>query len=393
MDSDRIAKLYSELGYPGAAKFQSALRKEGIEISLGNLKELVKTLGSRQIFRPPPKYEGHVTSRRVDDKWVADLLSFESRPVDGFKTVLLVQDIFTRWLWAIPLKSKKETTAQFQRLMITQERECRQLTTDKGTEFTSVAFRQLMAASGIRHVYKEALNDLSTIDRAMGLIKDRIGVIVAERGGTWLDVLQQVINAHNGLDTKALLDNAPEDVFESAELRFRLRQENAEKRHENVELASKRAERLEAEGGFRTLLQKEGVKRRTGLPNWSSDVHQVTKAVGGVVFDMEGQRHDTRKVLPVPAASSGIVEVFKGGYVARDDKRREAMGPFRDRLVQLIMERGPLQLSGAARLLGRDRKFKMSMSAQRLRFPTFLALFDEFVTTGRGQQTIVDLAK
>ena len=114
----------------------------------------------------------------------------------------------------------------------------------------------------------------------MGLIKDRIGVIVAERGGTWLDVLQQVINAHNGLDTKALLDNAPEDVFESAELRFRLRQENAEKRHENVELASKRAEKLEAEGGFRTLLQKEGVNRRTGLPNWSSDVRQVDKAYG-----------------------------------------------------------------------------------------------------------------
>ena len=119
------------------------------------------------------------------------------------------------------MKSKKETTAQFSRLMVTQEHKCRQLTTDKGTEFTSVAFNQLMVASDIRHVYKEALNDLSTIDRAMGLIKDRIGVIVAERGGTWLDVLQQVINAHNGLDTKALLGNAPEDVFEDAEFRFR----------------------------------------------------------------------------------------------------------------------------------------------------------------------------
>ena len=52
----------------------------------------------------------------------------------------------------------------------------------------------------------------------------------------------------------------------------------------------------------------------------------MTEAVGGVVYDMEGQKHDTRKVLPVPATSTGIVEVFKGGYVARDDKRREAMG-------------------------------------------------------------------
>ena len=77
------------------------------------------------------------------------------------------------------------------------------------------------------------------------------------------------------------------------------------------------------------MRQRAGVKRRTGLPNWSSDVHQVAKAVGGVVYDMEGGRHDTRKVLPVPAASSGIVEVFKGGYVARGDKRRGPWGPSR----------------------------------------------------------------
>ena len=45
------------------------------------------------------------------------------------------------------------------------------------------------------------------------------------------------------------MDNAPEDVFEDAELRFRLRQDNTEQLHENVELAIKRAEKLEAEGG------------------------------------------------------------------------------------------------------------------------------------------------
>ena len=69
------------------------------------------------------------------------------------------------------------------------------------------------------------------------------------------------------------------------------------------------------------------------------------------------------------------------------------MMPFKERLVQLILERGPLQLSGAARLLGRDRGFKQAMSEQRLRFPTFLELFDDLATSGRGQQTIVGLAR
>ena len=68
------------------------------------------------------------------------------------------------------------------------------------------------------------------------------------------------------------------------------------------------------------------------------------------------------------------------------------MRPLEERLVQLILERGPLQLSGAARLLGRDRGFKQALSAQRLRFPTFLGLFDDLVASGRGQRTIVGLA-
>ena len=83
MDGERIADIYRELGFPNAPKFQTALRKRGINVSLDNLKELIKTLGSRQIFRPPPQYKGNVASRSIDDRWVADVLSFESKPVEG----------------------------------------------------------------------------------------------------------------------------------------------------------------------------------------------------------------------------------------------------------------------------------------------------------------------
>ena len=81
-----IAGIYREFGFPNAPKFQTALRKQGINVSLDNLKELIKTLGSRQIFKPPPQYNGNVASRNTDDRWVADVLSFESRPVGGSPT-------------------------------------------------------------------------------------------------------------------------------------------------------------------------------------------------------------------------------------------------------------------------------------------------------------------
>ena len=45
MDGGRVAKLYADLGYPGATKFQSALRKEGINLPVNGIKYLVKTWG------------------------------------------------------------------------------------------------------------------------------------------------------------------------------------------------------------------------------------------------------------------------------------------------------------------------------------------------------------
>ena len=108
----RVAELYQELSFPAPAKLQRALQKEGIAISLKALKELVGESGSRQVFRPPPTYGGHVTSGRMDDRWAADLLSFESRPAKRAETtytaVLFVQDIFSRYLWVEPISNKTQ---------------------------------------------------------------------------------------------------------------------------------------------------------------------------------------------------------------------------------------------------------------------------------------------
>ena len=85
----------------------------------------------------------------------------------------------------------------------------------------------------------------------------------------------------------------------------------------------------------------------------------------------------------MPTTSICVMEVFRGVYVACNSSTT----PFRKRLVQLTRERGPLQLPGATKLLGRDRWLKQAMSEQRLRRPTFLELLGDLVTTGRGQRT------
>ena len=74
--------------------------------------------------------------------------------------------------------------------------------------------------------------------------------------------------------------------------------------------------------------------------------------------------------------------------MARGQRPNDAAKPARAQLVQLIKERGPLQLSGRTKLLGRVRRFKEAMRAKRLRSPTPLGLFVDSSQTARGNRQL-----
>ena len=154
------------MSFLSATKLQSALRKEGITLSLSALKELISESGARQVLQPPPKYGGHITSGRLDDRWAADLLSFESRPATRggttYTSVLLCQDIFSRFLWAEPISNKTQVRHAFEDILDKSQRKPRELNTDKGSEFTSRECQTMLARRGIHHRLKVGLNDIGT---------------------------------------------------------------------------------------------------------------------------------------------------------------------------------------------------------------------------------------
>ena len=385
----RVAQLYRELRLPSAAKLQQVLRKEGIQLPLQGIKDIVDGTGARQIFRPPVQFPGHVTASRLEDRWAADVISFMSNPVtteEGtFTDVLVIQDIFSRFLNAYAMQSKREVPDKLEYLLKLEERIPRELNTDRGTEFTSARFQAVVQKYGIKHVFKVGHNDLATVDRAIGVLKTKLAIISAEDGTNWLEELQPTVKAMNRLGNRGLLDNAPYDVEHDDELRFRLRQLNAEMAHENAQLAEKRRAKLEDKRGFRTLMANLGVHtlRRAGLPNWSSDVKQVASTLGGRVYDTEGGSHDTRLVLPVPLDSSPVQAIFGGGNRVRDEKRREATAEFRHDLVTLLGS-GDLHLGTAAREMKKQQNFNRKLDELRLTFRGFVDLWPDFEIIGRG---------
>ena len=76
----RLADLQVELAFPSANRLQAALRKEGFKASLTDIKNITSKSTSRQVLQPPPQYKGNITAASIDDRWAADLISFESKP-------------------------------------------------------------------------------------------------------------------------------------------------------------------------------------------------------------------------------------------------------------------------------------------------------------------------
>jgi hypothetical protein len=97
-DAKTMLQMYEDLNFPSATIFRKAPVKKGIPARLKDVQEFVSSRTERHVIAPPPKYEGHTVAFDINHRWMADLISFVTRPAksnDGICThILLVDDVF-----------------------------------------------------------------------------------------------------------------------------------------------------------------------------------------------------------------------------------------------------------------------------------------------------------
>src|SRR5665648_111451 len=237
MDADSVEavvrKVQHELGFPGAERLFRAVRsrKIGDELSAKDLRALVTRLSaqesSKQVLAAPPPYDGKIAARALDDRWAMDLISFVQRPHKTssgvYQYVLIAQDIFSRKVWTEPLGDNRNMVAEFGQFLDTIGRKPRQLVTDKESIFTSHAFQRMLQEEGIDHQVKSSLNDIATLDAAIGQLKDILSKLAQQPGNdtSWYDNLHDATKAFNKNEKEYLGKGAtPADVAGDDELRF-----------------------------------------------------------------------------------------------------------------------------------------------------------------------------
>ena len=396
MTDAQLRSIWLETGRAGVSKLFAATQRAGLGVRRADVDAFVKKQETRQVFAPAPRSDGKVTSNSLNRRWQVDLIDFKQLDAtknDGHKNVLVVTDVFSRFVWAVPLKDKSQNTVTtaFRGILTSSGRKPGEVDSDGGAEFTG-PFDKLLLEKGIAHRTKNTkqINSLAVVDAAIKKLKDTMKQEMAESGtGTWLGSLGGAVKAANGNSNDYLMGSRPSDVKGSAALQYTLKKQAGKDAMQNNKANADRIAALRAAKAFRVLLPA-ATWQRTTMAKWSNEVHQVVSFIGAEVVDEKGKRFPLRETLPVDAASSAAqVPVDLRGQ-ARQPQQRAALTEFATALTGFLGAEG-LTLQGVGTKLRKVPGFSEAMAAQKITgngaMERFLALFsDMFVLEGEAQR-------
>lgn len=143
----------------------------------------------------------HVDIRGLDETWQADLVDMSSYGShnSNHKFLLTVIDIFSKFAWAKPLKSKSgaDVTAAMESIF-TEGRIPKNLHVDRGKEFYNSTFKALMKKFNI-HMYSTYSNMKASIcERFNRTLKNKMWIQFSFRGNwKWIDIIEMLITSYN----------------------------------------------------------------------------------------------------------------------------------------------------------------------------------------------------
>jgi len=270
----------------------------------------------------------HVFASGVDAIWAADLVDMQSfsRTNKGYKYILMIIDVFSKFGWAILLKTKTglEVTKAFQNLWKTQSPP-QKLWTDKGKEFYNKPMRELLKKNNVSLYSTENEEKSCVVERWNRTIKRIMWkYFTANRTRNYINVLPAMIEKYNNTyhrsikctPTVARKPSSYQHVFKAL--------------YENVQqLVSPPKFKV---GGRVRIVKKKDTFEKGYFPNWTEEVFTITKVkatkpvtyviadttgeeIQGTFYEPELQKtkqeiYRIEKVLKKRTKSNGIKEVY-----------------------------------------------------------------------------------
>lgn len=159
---------------------------------------------ARKIFR-----RRRVVVKGLNDLWQADLV--EMIPYwkfnKGYRYMLVVINVFSKYVWIEPIKSKSaKDVVLAMRIIIQKAKDTpKNLQTDMGKEFFNKEFQKLMFEYNINHYNTYSNLKASVVERVNRTIKNLMWKRFSLRGNyKWIDILDEVVQKYNNTKHSAI---------------------------------------------------------------------------------------------------------------------------------------------------------------------------------------------
>lgn len=205
----------------------------------------------------------------IDDQWQADLCDVTSisKANSGHNFILTVIDIFSRFAWARPLKSKhgKEVEKAF-RSIFREGRIPKRIQSDEGKEFENRHVRNLFQRHGIELFSVKSAYKAALVERFNRTLKHKLWRhFTANITQNWTKVLQDVVRSYNH-STHRIIKKKPVDVAA----------ENVDEIRKTFQRKSN-VTKSDVQVGDKVRISKvKSVFAKGYLPNWTEEIFTVS---------------------------------------------------------------------------------------------------------------------
>ena len=221
----------------------------------------------RQVRKTYPTRKYYVNA--IDDQWQMDLADMNQLQSQnkGFRYILTVIDILSRYGFARPLKTKKgkEVAMAIEDIFRESKRIPKRIQSDQGTEFYNPQVKALLDKYNIELFSVKSPFKSAMVERWNRTIKSKLWKLFTSRNNRkWLEELPKVVHAYNHAKHR-IIKMKPVDVNEENAMLVWERLYGKDKRYKNT-LRNKYAK------GDKVRISKvKGHFDKGYLPNWSRE--------------------------------------------------------------------------------------------------------------------------
>lgn len=221
--TDYLRELYYTPGKPGAyagpEKLYQAVKQEGkYKIGRQRIRQFLNNEDSYSLYKPIRKTfpRSKVIVNTIDSMWDGDLadVSNIASHNDGYKFLLVLIDIFSRYLFIVPLKNKHhQNIVDGLKLVFQKRRKPNTLRTDKGSEFKNCWVKAFLKKEGIHAIYTQNETKANYAERVIRTMKNLMyRYFMKNRTYRFINILQDLVKSYNKRPHRSLGGNAPANV-------------------------------------------------------------------------------------------------------------------------------------------------------------------------------------